>query len=412
MSELNPSLVSLDKGLNLQTAKLVAPAGTVLDSLNYEQVDFQGQKRIDGFTRYDGGLLPALDDYYKITLTTAFVGSVGDLLSTINGLLGIVVGVSSTIVYAAIIDYNLIPVVTDTLYRLVGGVNTSGNVITAISTGSAAGDSVDVHYNNLLTFTTALRNRVESLPGNIIGLHWFRDRLYAVADVLAISLSGTTPVLYPNDIISVGSDTAKVLDSIPNASTRTVFLNSLSSYWWGITNTQVTRNGLNVGKIANGFETLLSGDETASFFESRSEQQVLSEDGPSGPYNFGWRFVDQGWEIFFADGLSLYGSLPSLNQNIKGIGVQGPTSTAGTNGRPLVLSQKINISGEPTQINGWKSSQTPLTYELETANLTNVDNITIYADAYISWDGTTGEVVSVTDPLSEYPANNTVAITA
>ena len=53
----------LDKGLNLQTAKILAPEGSVLDSLNYEQVDFQGQKRIDGYARYDGSALPALDDF-------------------------------------------------------------------------------------------------------------------------------------------------------------------------------------------------------------------------------------------------------------------------------------------------------------------------------------------------------------
>ena len=48
MSELVPSVLVLDKGLNLQTAKFIAPPGSVFDTLNYEQVDFQGHKRIDG----------------------------------------------------------------------------------------------------------------------------------------------------------------------------------------------------------------------------------------------------------------------------------------------------------------------------------------------------------------------------
>jgi hypothetical protein len=61
-------------------------------------------------------------------------------------------------------------------------------------------------------------------------------------------------------------------------------------------------------------------------------------------------------------------------------------------------------------VSGWKSSQTPETYELETDNLIDTDDDTIYADAYISWNGTTGEVVGVTNPLVEYPATNTVVI--
>lgn len=64
MSELIPNILALDKGLDLQSPKLTAPPGSVLDSLNYEQVDFQGQKRIDGFVRYDGGPLSAVYDVY------------------------------------------------------------------------------------------------------------------------------------------------------------------------------------------------------------------------------------------------------------------------------------------------------------------------------------------------------------
>ena len=66
MSRLYPNLMVLDKGLNLQAPKILAPEGSVLDSLNYEQVDFQGQKRIDGYARYDGSVLSAFDDFVVI----------------------------------------------------------------------------------------------------------------------------------------------------------------------------------------------------------------------------------------------------------------------------------------------------------------------------------------------------------
>ena len=49
MSELVPSLIELSKGLDLQSPKLTAEAGSLLDALNYEQVDFQGKKELTAF---------------------------------------------------------------------------------------------------------------------------------------------------------------------------------------------------------------------------------------------------------------------------------------------------------------------------------------------------------------------------
>ncbi len=409
MSNLLPSLVPLDKGLNLQTAKLVAPAGTVLDSLNYEQVDFQGQKRIDGFARYDGSTLPAIDDYYLLNVS-ANIFAVGDLMGTATGLLGVVVGISGANISVVVIDYNLIPVPTSKVYKIVSGSNGASAIVNDIQKGVDSGVTYDQHYANLLAYTQVLRDRVEYLPGGVIGLHWFRDRLYAVADVTTVSLAGTSPKIYPNDIITIGSISAKVLDAITLTNTRVLFLDTMAPDPWGVNNAAVLRAGLGVGNVANGFELLAAYLEVASFFESRSEAQVLTE---GGLLNFGWRFIDLGWQVNFEKGTSLYGSFPSLNQNIKGLGIQGPTDIAGTDGKPLLLTQKVSITGKPVQVNGWKSSQSPTTYELQSGNLDEVDTNTIYADAYITWNGTTTEVAAPgysSEPLTEYPATNTVII--
>lgn len=417
MSELLPSLVPLDKGLNLQTAKLVAPAGSVLDTLNYEQVDFQGQKRIDGFVRYDGSASSAVNEYYVIVFEDASAYSTGDVVTDEDGsLVGIVVASSGSTISVVILDDNLIPEVGDSLFRNVDGTDGSANVVVTVTAGKdVTGITVDQHYNNLLAYSEVLRNLVTDLPGQVIGLHWFRDRLYAVADVTTISIDGTTPVIYPNDILVLDGFPGvelKVLDAYEREQTRLVFLGRQDNGYdfdaWQVEGTEVTRDGVHVGFIANGFETVLVGEEIASFFESRTEAQAEEEDG--NPYHYGWRFVDLGWLINFEDGLSLFGSLPSLNQNITGLGVQGPTTVGGDNGAPLILTQKVNLTNGEEQVNGWKSSQTPTTYELETDNLLDIDDDTIYADAYVSWDGTTTEVVGITDPLLEYPATNTVEV--
>lgn len=408
MSELEPSLIPLDKGLNLQTAKLVAPVGSVLDTLNYEQVDFQGQKRIDGFVRYDGSLLSAIDEYYAVVLSDT-APAIGSIVYNGTNLLGKVVGSDDTTMYLAAIDANFIPVVGDELFVLNEDTLETAGTVSAVATGTAEAEDADEHYNNLLQFNAVLRSDVEELPGPVIGLHWFRDRLYAVADVAVVSLEGTTPVIHPNDVLDIaGDEDVKVLDSFVRDNTRLVFLSTLNPALWQVEGTNVLRNAVSVGSIANGFESIESEEEIASFFESRTEAQVIEEDETNKDY--GWKFIDQGWSVNFENGVSLFGSLPSLNQNITGLGVQGPTNTSGNNGLPLILTQKVSTTNTPAQVNGWKSSQTPTTYELETDNLIEVDDDFIYADAYISWNGTTGEVVGVTAPLVEYAATNTVEI--
>lgn len=424
MSELVPSLIPLDKGLNLQTAKLVAPAGSVLDTLNYEQVDFQGQKRIDGFVRYDGSLLAILDDFYRIGFDTDFLGTVGDYVFKIgptddpedwergDGLIGTVVNVNESTIDVAIIDYNNIPSEGDLVFGITGPTVDTPLEVSSVVLGVNTDMSEDEHYAALLAYSDVLRERVEELPGNIIGLHWFRDRLYAVADVTAVSLDGITPVIYPNDQLNLlGGESYTVLDSYVRDNTRLVFLSALDPAPWHVQGNEVFRDSISVGEVATGFEPFTPAEEFASFFESRTEYQAMTEDeGDPEDIDYGWRFVHQGWLVNFEEGLSLFGSLPSLNQNISDLGVQGPTTITAQNGMPMVLTQKVNLSDSTVQVNGWKSSQTPETYELETDNLIDTDDDTIYADAYVSWNGTTSEVVGITTPLVEYPATNTIIV--
>ena len=329
MSRLNPSLLVLDKGLDLQTAKIVAPEGSVFDSLNYEQVDFQGQKRIDGYARYDGSPLSAFDDFILVEDADIVEYAPYELAFNEGKLYGVVVGTVTGATAIAVIDYTKIP---------------DGAVW-----GKDSAVSVDTHYAQVLEYNQGLREKAEALPGPIIGLHWFRDRLYAV-----VNISDYTP---DDDRI----DTAN----------------------------------------------------NASLFESRNFQQVLDEDGPSGPYDFGWKFVHQGWKVNFENGKALYGGLAAKNQNRENVGVQGPTPIDGTSGSPLVLTQRVAITNGPAQVNGWKSSDTPTSYVLDPADVAGVDDDYAYADAYVSWDGETGAVSAPGSDglgLVEYSATNSVEV--
>lgn len=155
-------------------------------------------------------------------------------------------------------------------------------------------------------------------------------------------------------------------------------------------------------------------DPYATFYESRSEQQTLTEDGPSGPYDFGWRAKHLGWLVNFEDGKVLFGSLAAVNQNRQNVGIEGPTSITGTDGSPSALYQNVNVTNRPAQVNGWKSYDSPTAYVLDPADIQQIDSTFIYADAFVSW---TADSSTVTAPgsdmngLVEYSPTNSIVFT-
>lgn len=384
MSNLSPSMLVLDKGLNLQTAKILAPKGTMLDSLNYEQVDFQGQKRIDGFARYDGNLLPAMDDFVVVNQDDFTVSDADDQI--VLNLSGVPFGI----------------ILEDFLDGTFAVAVLNENALPDHELGVDYLPDPEVHYQTLLTYTDILRDRVENLPGGVIGLHWFRDRLYAVADLQVLQIEGVADIR-PNDELTYNEQSLLALDAVDIGGNTHVLVDSLST----ITSFTVVRTS-EFYSVAGAFAGI-----KASFFESRTEQQVLDEDAEAGVFDFGWRFKNLGWAVPFEQGNSVYGSLTSLNQNRQGLGVQGPTSISGENGRPLFLTQKVPITNLPAQVNGWKTSTSPNVYNLEADALDEIDGYSIYADAFFSWtaDSTTPSAPGISgEGLIEYPANNTVTV--
>lgn len=414
MTNLKPSLIGLDKGLNLQVAKIAAPSGSILDTLNYEQVDFQGQKRIDGYTRFDGSHLSAIDEYRVITLDGIVEIDPLTLVASDLGLFGVVAAVEvddedNTVLYVSVTNENYLPVEGTFLYPIVDGEQLDAvDFLTSVK-GKDSGATAEEHYAKLLELNDVIRNNVESLPGPVAGLHWFRDRLHAMAAVVYISLDGTTPVIYPGDTLSVDGEESVVLDSVVMQASRAVFLDSMNPEAWEAVDAVVMRDDEEVGTILAEFEEP-SIDEIASIFEARSEEQVLREDAPDGPFDFGWRFKHLGWKVYFDNGISLYGTLPAINQNIEGIGTLGPTSTEDNNGAPAALVQGFDSIGMPSQVNGWKSISSNNSYSPSPVDVQDSDEEAVYADAYISWDGTSGALIGDTGTLTEYSPTNTVRI--
>jgi len=200
-----------------------------------------------------------------------------------------------------------------------------------------------------------------------------------------------------------------VLDSVVLAGSRAVFVDSMNPDFWTSLGLEIFKDGDLVGTVQEGYE-VSTIDEIASIFEARSEEQVLREDSPDGPFDFGWRFKHLGWKVYFDNGISLYGSLPALNQNIEGVGTLGPTSTVDNFGAPAVLAQGLNTTNMGQQVNGWKSISSNTLYSPSPADIQESDNEAVYADAYISWDGNSGALIGDTGTPTEYSPTNTVRI--
>jgi hypothetical protein len=164
VSDLIPNIVSLDKGLDLQSPKIIAPPGSILDMLNYEQVDFQGQKRIDGFTRYDGKPVAAFDSYILVNSPNYYPDSGFDVVTNDGIPYGVMFDEYHPSGYAAVAVFNEAAVPVGYM-------------------DGAAYDDEETYNNNIIKWNASLRSVVDELPGPVSGLHWFKDRLYAVSDI-------------------------------------------------------------------------------------------------------------------------------------------------------------------------------------------------------------------------------------
>lgn len=207
-----------------------------------------------------------------------------------------------------------------------------------------------------------------------------------------------------NSIVHVGSPTGPTAQIVEDVNNNLTFLSS-----------STIPSGAEIYDQDGNLIAVLGQEgvpSRATFYESRTEQQVLDED--SVTYDFGWRAKHLGWSVNFENGISLFGKLAAVNQNRQNVGIEGPTSTAGTNGSPASLFQKVNVTNKPAQVNGWKSFDSPTVYLLDPADIQQVDTAFIYADAFVSWSADTNVVSAPGADMSglvEYDPNSSIRYT-
>ena len=363
-SSLQQANVPLKDGLDLFNPRLEASPGSLMDCRNYEVLDSVGYKKIDGFERFDGTASNVTSNYYLI----AFSGSggsgeqlngvdpadafppgnrliinnrsaqptlpFGTILSRIrfgsNAWLFTVIALVSESSGSWVLptDYSIVDFDDDNHPSLNSGTTTSPVTITRVDFDSPILDneSLGVATEDIVGYLND--NYQEALLDKKLfpwwdgaarphGLHWFKDRLYAVADCEYVYLVSNGAVadgaLFPGEIFTFGTVSFELVDfqllegslfasgAVVKCLVRRIGSVLLEDEH--LTDGGSTRaSGTTLKLYSTAVPTLTSGITDpdpwgAVLYRSTSETQATAEALPTG-----WNPIDMGLEVNFVGG--------------------------------------------------------------------------------------------------------------
>jgi hypothetical protein len=368
MDNYTSSLVQLDGGLDLITAKPGAKPGTLSNCLNFEVVDRSGYKIIDGFELFDGRVNP-VDQLGLGTLRHIRCSGNSDIESAIyigeslviegtTNVFGILVyatqtGISNPFtynIYYKPVEESFEPAISQDVSRL-GAADTL--TVTIAPSNVPASTAVGIYNDQAAVF----RATVGELPDTAIGLHLFRDKLYAVVDYRVVHFnSGGTTEPFIGDIIQDSTNAnATIIDIDLDSGTWAggdatgKFLISTDSVnTFGSGNIDLVRP--NTAEISN-IATITSGSTApwkAGLWKALSEDQATEEGGSA---TTGWNRIDTGLIIEFEDGSIDEGEFPHIDRRTQEINTEygtDSTDVTGTNGIAQSGQAGFLFSGDPS----------------------------------------------------------------
>lgn len=344
-----PGVTQLDGGLDLANPKQVVPAGSLSNCLNVEVAERVGYKSVDGIERHDGRIGPSAGQQLQLISIVSIPGfftaptdiQIGDILS-LNGEPWAIVqslAVPPTTEFPNSFYTNVYVFgkqeveISDRGYLMYGITLTntrsseefSGSPQYFIQQGRSALDTVlfqnDVYED--------VHDTIESLPDGrrAHGLHWFRDRLYAVVNTFQYTFEDGAEEIFPNDIVEDGSGNTAYVRSI-----------ELTDGDWGDGDAEGTFtivSGLNANILsASGAISIRrpltppitnaavitsrdaadEGDSATLWRTTEQEFVLLGEQEPDELTDYGWSPVDMGYVLGFEEGNYVSNSLPSVNR--------------------------------------------------------------------------------------------------
>ena len=204
-------IISLDGGVDLSRGPSDTPAGRLRDCFNYEVGWSRGYTRVDGFERFDGRVSPSSTTLWTATvLLSDYTGDyfeAGDRLIWTLGnrsgdagvvsqiLINLGMGVDSNLEISMAFDSaNDLPPVGATISRRDTTNGDGSFVLTAEQVEPFADQWLadNTYRTNLAGGAETLRSQIGPVPGSggtVVGLHFHEDALYAVRDVVRVTLS-------------------------------------------------------------------------------------------------------------------------------------------------------------------------------------------------------------------------------
>lgn len=449
----DPEIIELGGGLDYTRPKLKVEPGSLLDVLNFEVIDRGGYARIAGCEPYDGTTAMEATTYYRVAdanfpyVDIATDYPVGMLLYAGASDTPFGITVASAPASGYVFDNGLLGadptldfIVLDPTVQLTAGTliknDSGGGVfevwaygvsdmstgrIDALAASWTAGSDAKDFIDTFNAAKTTARNEISALPNRPIGLHWFRDRLYAVANDVTIYFdSGSTEIL-PNMFVGSGTATGRVLYvsttggswglgtargymQIDNfgtigAWTNNSVINTFTDGTFGVVLTADVATVAQVADVTGVAEPLYAG-----LFVSRSEAQAAAEDEESG-----WSWIDSGWAVGYDAGYAESGYLTKIEKGTTpnytpGTGAVGPTTAN-------ILMQAVTVEDDIAQVQGWKSTAAETVYATDATAVSADDNVYLYGDFITQgWGLNTGGIVYTQQPSGGVGESSTFAL--
>ena len=422
-SKVNPPVeyetdgIILSEGLDLTTSNLQIDKGALRDCLNFEVIDRLGYQTVAGFDRYDGSISPDQPEFWVFPTTGGLPDPGEVLISTSAPFIryGVVVGslavgsvepgftfytvyarfnASDSIVSGQ--DVSVVGVGVTPTYTATGdAVRYTG------SAGQDGGDTAVEIYDQFQDWNDVLRARVGALPGQPIGLHWFRDKAYAVADhIVAGFNSGGTVEIKPNDILRRSTFACRVLEVTLASGTWAggdaagTFLVQPILFFNGVSNAinrTVPTSGdyelLNTvpvsGNWSSGSIVISSNIATARALTASDPSPSFAglwradREQPSVGVERGWTQLEPGWQLQYENGFSSSGDLREIERSITnnftfGTGDESGLSQDWFNG----TTTNPVLEGTTQNSPGWKDSNNPDDFAQDSVNVETEDNTT------------------------------------
>jgi hypothetical protein len=438
--------IELGGGLDFTRPKLLAEPGTMLDCLNFEVVDRGGYGRIAGLEPYDGSVFPYTPNG-PLRLIRArgsssiendeFIGSLLVIEGTTN-VFGRLIQATQTgltppffyNIYYQLINENYEPTAVGQFVARNGAADDLEITLASGLPSNVAADTAVGIYNASLAL---LRADVTSLVNLPVGLHWFRDRLYAVSQDYLIyvgSAGGLSGEPLPG--MYIGAD-----DGFGNLATGRILSVTLSSGDWAsqtangwmqieklndfdfpsgneedfaiytddtFTSTVAGIGGITMTEPLGGGTA--SSDLSAAIWQSRSDAQATAESADPG-----WSRIEMGWEVDYEEGYAESGELVKIEKGVTPNYTPSTATTTATTANLIV--QAPTVTGEIAQVQGWKSTSDETVFAMTPAALASDDGIFLYGDlTTYGWGLNTGGAVKTNQPSGGTGSNPALPLTA